>query len=258
MAPSDGAARYLLAMALEAAGGQREAAELLSQLSSSSGPNGDELVWRGRARLEAVRGDWKAACDAWEQLSRLAQERGDAGWSLAYLKRAAELCDARAGDKARAETLYVRLAAADPGDTAVARGLARLRAQRGAFLEAAQALGDRRARPGRRRAAAGDRRGAGVRGPGRLEQDRILVDRAVARDRQRHRRSQRAGSPGARPSPCRRVGAAGRGLSQAGRDGGAAPRCHLSRRRWRAVARSRRRRLGGGGLLRRGRRQGAG
>jgi tetratricopeptide (TPR) repeat protein len=139
-APAHGSTKYLLALALEASGGQREAAELLSQLSQAGAPSGEELVWRGRARLEAMRGDWKAAADAWEQLSQLSHQKGEPSWSMAYLRRAAELCDARAGDPARAEALYVRLEAADPSDGTVARALARLRMQRGAYNEAAQAL----------------------------------------------------------------------------------------------------------------------
>ncbi len=130
---------YLLAVALEASGGHREAAELFSQLSSLPGelPSGPDLVWRGRARLEALRGDWKAAAQAWEQLAELAR---DLGWSRAYVRRAAELWDSRVGDKTRAEALYVKLQSAEPGDAAVARALARLRLGRGAYLEAAQAL----------------------------------------------------------------------------------------------------------------------
>jgi tetratricopeptide (TPR) repeat protein len=131
------ATQYLLANALEVSGGQREAAELLSQLSTSGPPNGAELVWRGRARLEALRGDWTAAAQAWEQLSQLARETT---WANACIKRAAELYDARVGDKERAEALYLKLQAIEPADVAVARALARLRIQRGVWLEAAQAL----------------------------------------------------------------------------------------------------------------------
>src|SRR5262249_57081168 len=74
---------------------------------------------------------------AWEQLARMA---GSPAWSNAYLRRAAELWDARVGDAARAEVLYARLHMAAPADAAVAMVLARLRILRGAASEAAHVL----------------------------------------------------------------------------------------------------------------------
>ena len=53
------------------------------------------LAWRARTRLEAKRGEWARAAEAWEQLARLA------GWlprgRTRYLRRAAEVWDARVG-----------------------------------------------------------------------------------------------------------------------------------------------------------------
>ena len=65
---------------------------------------------------------------------------GSPAWSNAYLRRAAELWDARVGDAARAEVLYARLHMAAPADAAVAMVLARLRILRGAASEAAHVL----------------------------------------------------------------------------------------------------------------------
>ncbi len=148
-------AQYLLATTLEKSGGEGEAAELIAELVEGGGPGnvrrddfGSLLAWRARARLEAKRGEWARAADAWEQLARMA---GSAAWSNAYLRRAAEIWDARVGDAARAEVLYGRLHAAAPSDGAVAMVLARLRILRGAASEAAQIL----EQTGRARGAAG-------------------------------------------------------------------------------------------------------
>jgi tetratricopeptide (TPR) repeat protein len=135
--------QYALAVALEQTGSEGEAGELIGELTGGSNGNGaredfgPRLAWRARARLAAKRGDWARAADAWEQLATMA---GAPAWSNAYLRRAAELWDARVGDVARAEALYTRLHAAAPADGAVALALARLRLVRGAVAEAAQAF----------------------------------------------------------------------------------------------------------------------
>src|SRR5437868_7719730 len=114
------ATQYLLATELERAGGDGEAAELVAELTPPTAKRDDlggALAWRARTRLEAKRGEWARAAESWEQLARMA---GAALWSNAYLRRAAELWDARVGDAARAEVLYARLHAAQPADAAVA------------------------------------------------------------------------------------------------------------------------------------------
>lgn len=135
------ATQFLLAAALERGGGEGEAADLMTELTSATNGRRDEfgamLAWRARTRLEAKRGEWARAAEAWEQLARMA---GATAWSNAYLRRAAELWDARVGDAARAEVLYARLHQAAPTDAAVAMVLARLRILRGAPAEAAQVL----------------------------------------------------------------------------------------------------------------------
>ena len=146
------ATQYLFAAALERAGGEGEAAQLVAELTTTTGGKREDfgamLAWRARARLEAKRGEWARAAEAWEQLARMA---GSPSWSNAYLRRAAELWDARVGDAARAEVLYTRLHTAAPADPSVAMVLARLRILRGAASEAAQVLET----TGRARGAAG-------------------------------------------------------------------------------------------------------
>ena len=136
-----GATQFLLAAALEKGGGEGEAAQLVDELTAAGNGRREDfgamLAWRARARLEAKRGEWARAAEAWEQLARMA---GSPAWSNAYLRRAAELWDSRVNDTARAEVLYARLHMAAPGDAAVAMVLARLRILRGAATEAAQVL----------------------------------------------------------------------------------------------------------------------
>ncbi|MCU1280839.1 MAG: serine/threonine protein kinase, partial [bacterium] len=136
------ATQFLLAGALERSGGEGEAAELVNELTAAAAAGrredfGAMLAWRARTRLEAKRGEWARAAEAWEQLARMA---GSPAWSNAYLRRAAEIWDARVGDAARAEVLYARLHMAAPADAAVAMVLARLRILRGAASEAAHVL----------------------------------------------------------------------------------------------------------------------
>jgi tetratricopeptide (TPR) repeat protein len=118
--------------------GEREAAALVAEVCElPDGTFGPVLVWRARARLEARRGEWARAAEALEKLSAMG---GAPPLSQAYQRRAAELWEARANDRARAEALYARLHAAEPSSGAVAVALARLRLARGAVAEAAQAL----------------------------------------------------------------------------------------------------------------------
>jgi tetratricopeptide (TPR) repeat protein len=139
--PERAATQFLLASVLERGGGDGEAAELVDELTAATNGRREDfgamLAWRARTRLEAKRGEWARAAEAWEQLARMA---GSPAWSNAYLRRAAEIWDARVGDAARAEVLYARLHMAAPGDAAVAMVLARLRILRGAASEAAHVL----------------------------------------------------------------------------------------------------------------------
>lgn len=130
--------RYLLATAFERAGAEAEAASQITQLCDANELTwGPLLAWRTRARLEAVRGEWARAADAWERLAEISRSPDCA---TAYLRRAAELWDGRAGDAARAEVLFGRLHAHDPTDAAAAYALARLKLLRGAADEAAAVL----------------------------------------------------------------------------------------------------------------------
>jgi len=139
--PERAATQFLLAGTLEKSGGEGEAAELVEGLTAGTNGRREDfgamLAWRARTRLEAKRGEWARAAEAWEQLARMA---GSPSWSNAYLRRAAEIWDARVGDAARAEVLYARLHMAAPSDAAVAMVLARLRILRGAASEAAHVL----------------------------------------------------------------------------------------------------------------------
>jgi tetratricopeptide (TPR) repeat protein len=131
------ATQFLLATALERGGGGEEAATLVGQVCAQpEAPFGPLLAWRANARLQALRGNWAQAAEAWEKLAAMS----GASWSLAYVRRAAEIWDARANDRARAETLWAQLHAAAPADLTAALALARLRLHRGAVAEAAQAL----------------------------------------------------------------------------------------------------------------------
>src|SRR4051812_37864351 len=104
------ATQFLLAGVLEKSGGEAEAAELVDALTAAANGRREDfgamLAWRARTRLEAKRGEWARAAEAWEQLARMA---GSPAWSNAYLRRAAELWDARVGDAARAGGLDARL-----------------------------------------------------------------------------------------------------------------------------------------------------
>ncbi|MFI5288403.1 MAG: hypothetical protein ACHQ17_02075, partial [Polyangia bacterium] len=103
------ATMYLLAVAFERAGAETEAAAQIGHLCDEPEPTGygPLLAWRARTRLEAVRGEWARAAEAWEKLAALSDAAGTSvEWTRAYLRRAAEVWDARVGDPARAEVLY--------------------------------------------------------------------------------------------------------------------------------------------------------
>jgi len=135
------ATQYLLAIAYERAGAETEAAAQVAALcdtpTAPAAAFGEVLAWRARTRLEAARGEWVRAAESWEHL---AQMSSSPTWSNAYLRRAAEVWEARVGDPARAEVLYDRLHAADPAESSSAHALWRLRLLRGAVAEAAAVL----------------------------------------------------------------------------------------------------------------------
>jgi tetratricopeptide (TPR) repeat protein len=134
---------YLLSVAYERAGAEAEAAVQISLLCDKpQDPGyGELLAWRAKARLEAARGEFARAADAWEKLAALAEAtQGASGWWKAYLRRAAEMWDSRVNDPARAEVLFGRLHAAAPDDAESSLALVRLRLLRGAVAEAAQVL----------------------------------------------------------------------------------------------------------------------
>jgi tetratricopeptide (TPR) repeat protein len=135
------ATQYLLAVAFERAGAETEAAVQVAQLcdtpTAPAAAFGEVLAWRARTRLEAARGEWARAAEAWEHL---AQMSSSPPWSNAYLRRAAEVWEARVGDPARAEVLYDRLHGADPAEPSAAHALWRLRLLRGSISDAAAVL----------------------------------------------------------------------------------------------------------------------
>jgi tetratricopeptide (TPR) repeat protein len=143
--PNAGADRaatlYLLAQELEARGGEAEAeGHMHALLADTAGANGGltGLAHRAAARLAGKRGDWRRAAEAWEALAR---DSGSPTFAGAYLRRAAELWDARVGAADRAEPLFRRLHEADAGDATVASALVRLLLKRGAHGEIGAILG---------------------------------------------------------------------------------------------------------------------
>ena len=133
-APERAATAFLLAQALEEAGSESEAEQLVATTVAESGASlGLVLLGqRALARLAAKRGDWPRAAEAWEALAR---GSGSPSFGSAYLRRAAELWDARVGAADRAEALFSRLHEADPGDVGIASATVRLLVRRGALAE---------------------------------------------------------------------------------------------------------------------------
>ncbi|MEO6954779.1 MAG: hypothetical protein ABI321_23465 [Polyangia bacterium] len=133
-APERVATAFLLAQALEEAGSESEAEQLVVTAIVESGSSlGLVLLGqRSLARLAAKRGDWHRAAEAWEGLAR---ESGSPSFESAYLRRAAELWDARVGAADRAVALFSRLHEADPGDVAIASAMVRLLVRQGALAE---------------------------------------------------------------------------------------------------------------------------
>ncbi len=95
------------------------------------------LAQHALVRLCSKRGDWQRTAEAYEALAR---ESGSPTFAGAYLRRAAEIWDARVGAADRAEPLFARLNEADPGDTAMASALVRLMLRRSAPLEVSGVL----------------------------------------------------------------------------------------------------------------------
>jgi tetratricopeptide (TPR) repeat protein len=129
--PERHATAFLLASELERAGAAAEAAALLAPLSSDPvGSWGQRLALMARRRLAIARGAWAEVAQIYGELARGA---GHAAFGRAYLRRAAEVQDARAGDAAGAAAVYAELAAGDPADAGLARALLRLRLSSGDF-----------------------------------------------------------------------------------------------------------------------------
>ena len=139
-APERAAVRYLLARELERRGSEAEAEELIQAIladGEGAARGLPLLAERDAVRLAAKRGDWKRAAESWEALAR---DSGSPTFAGAYLRRAAELWEARVGAFDRAEPIYRRLHEADAGDTTLAVALVRLLLRRGAGAEVAAVL----------------------------------------------------------------------------------------------------------------------
>src|SRR6185369_7385058 len=80
---------------------------------------------------------WDGAAAAWEAL---AKEATLPAWGSVYLRRAAELWDARVGDGGRAERLYEQLHTGDPSDEVIALALVRLQFAHGGVARAAETM----------------------------------------------------------------------------------------------------------------------
>jgi tetratricopeptide (TPR) repeat protein len=157
------AVTMLLAVELEREGHTAEAAQLLEPLGSDAhGSWGPRLALLMRRRLAVVRGAWPEAGSVYRELARGA---GHSAVARAYLRRAAEVFDARVGDADRAIEIYLALASDDPAEASYELALERLRLQAGQFaplvaqLEAAAKLRPAaRAVPLRRAAALAESR----------------------------------------------------------------------------------------------------
>lgn len=153
------ATSFRLAEHLELGGSSEEARSLyvlLSVAESGTSGFGARLALFARRRLGILGKAWEDAASACRDLSRIA---GHAGLGRAYLRRAAELADARVTDGELATELYAELFQGDAGDPGTMRALARLHLTRSknrelvGLLEAfGQARGD--LRPAAYRAAA--------------------------------------------------------------------------------------------------------
>jgi tetratricopeptide (TPR) repeat protein len=125
------AATFLLAEQLELGGATAEASTLLAPLTAdTTSAWGARLAGAVRRRLAIARSAWSEAAHGYRAL---AQGAGHVGLERAYLRRAAELHDARAGESKEAAELYAQLAEADPTDVSFQRSLERLRLATGDF-----------------------------------------------------------------------------------------------------------------------------
>jgi tetratricopeptide (TPR) repeat protein len=146
--------QLLLALACERGGELSESATALGDIDGAglAEPSlGVILALRTRARVEASRGDHRAAAEAWEALAQVGSPSPLPGWSEAALRRAAEIYLAKAGDAERAERLFAKLHAARPADLGLTLWLTLIRLSRGGIAAAVDAL----AAHGRARGAAG-------------------------------------------------------------------------------------------------------
>lgn len=133
------ATQLALAQAYEQSGAIVEASNTIAQLCGGDvDPKfGAKLALRMRARLDMVRGEWLRASETYEQLS--AEPAGSA-LQVRYLRRAAQIADAKLEERQRAERLWARLGEREPTDLEAALALARLRIARNAGAEALSAL----------------------------------------------------------------------------------------------------------------------
>lgn len=113
------AAAFLLA---EQMPGQT-AVKLLGQLSGLDVDWGARLASMARCRASQQAGDWGDAAATFEEL---AVTPGAGRFSLAYLRRAAEVTEARLGDRTRSLELWKRVLAREPTDVQASRTIERM------------------------------------------------------------------------------------------------------------------------------------
>lgn len=121
------ATAYLLAQHVEAQKPQ-EALELLGGLAGEESFFGTRLAALGRRRMLLAQGAWAEVTAA---LERMAEQSEPSPPAAAYRRRAAELAEARLGDRERAEESLRRVRESHAGDVGVARALLRLGLARG-------------------------------------------------------------------------------------------------------------------------------
>ncbi len=125
------AAAYQLATMIEPARGA-EALDALLLVGDAPGAMGARLTALLRRRLQLQQGAWLEAAET--LLSLVGEGDDPLGVRGSYLRRAAELLEARAGDRARAEQTFFELAEAVDRDVAATRALLRIRLGRGGAL----------------------------------------------------------------------------------------------------------------------------
>lgn len=129
------ATQLQLAQTYEQSGALVEASNTVAQLCGGDvDPRfGAKVALRMRARLDLVRGEWLRASETYEQLSA---EPASPALQVRYLRRAAQIADAKLEERQRAERLWARLAEREPTDLEAALSLVRLRVARNAGAEA--------------------------------------------------------------------------------------------------------------------------